>query len=128
MTPEFEDEKAINPFDFWEGANFKLKIRNVEGYRNYDRSEFGSVEPLFGGDDAKLQALWEKEYSLKEFIDPKLFKSNEELLARFEKVIGGNSTVTETVTHAVVDKYKDRSAPVIEDDADLDYFKNLVNE
>ena len=126
MTPEFEDEKAINPFDFWEGANFKLKIRNVEGYRNYDRSEFESVEPLFGGDDTKLQALWEKEYSLKEFVDPKLFKSDEELLPRFEKVVG-NPSVAERVAPAV-EKYKDYSVPATEDDSDLDYFKNLVNE
>lgn len=130
MTPEFEDEKAINPFDFWEGANFKLKIRNVEGYRNYDRSEFAESEPLFGGDDDKLKALWEKEYSLKEFIDPKLFKSNEELQRRFEKVVGGDS-VSRTASEAVSVKME---SPVVskssstEDDEDLDYFKSLIND
>ncbi len=61
MNPQFEDEKPINPFDFWEGANFKLKIRQVEGYRNYDKSEFDSPSALFDGDDAKLEELWKKE-------------------------------------------------------------------
>jgi len=62
MNPQFEDEKAINPFDFWAGANFKLKIRKVEGYQNYDKSEFDSPSASFNGDDGKLEQLWKKEY------------------------------------------------------------------
>jgi len=88
MDPEFEDEKAINPFDFWEGANFKIKIRQVEGYRNYDKSEFEFPSALFGGDDAKLEATWKKQYSLKEFLDPKHFKSYDVLEAKLDKVLG----------------------------------------
>ena len=67
MQPEFEDETPINPFDFWEGANFKLKIRKVDGYWNYDKSEFDAVAPLLEDDDA-LEALWKKEYSLEDFV------------------------------------------------------------
>ena len=69
MNPEFDDETPINPFDLWEGANFKLKIRNVEGYRNYDKSEFADKSALYDGDDAKLEELWKKEYSLAEFVE-----------------------------------------------------------
>ena len=69
MNPQFEDEQAINPFDFWAGANFKLKIRQVEGYRNYDKSEFDSASPLLE-DDSELEAVWKKEHSLAEIIDP----------------------------------------------------------
>ena len=87
MHPEYEDEDAINPFDFWEGANFKLKIRNYEGYRNYDKSEFGPVEPLFD-DDEKLEEIWKQQHSLQELVDPKNFKSYDELKAKLEKVLG----------------------------------------
>ena len=66
MQPEFEDEEAIDPFDFWQGANFKLKAKNVAGYRNYDSSEFATPSALLDDDDA-LEALWKKQYSLKEF-------------------------------------------------------------
>ena len=98
MNPEFPDEKPVNPFDFWEGANFKLKIRQVEGYRNYDKSEFESPAPLFDGDDDKLEALWKKEYSLKEFLEPKHFKSYEVLKAKLDKVLGfdGESPIART--------------------------------
>ena len=68
MNPEFADETPVNPFDMWEGANFKLKIRNVEGYRNYDKSEFAEKSALLDGDDAKLETLWKQEHSVKEFL------------------------------------------------------------
>ena len=86
MNPEFEDEDAVNPFDFWEGANFKMKIRNVEGYRNYDKSEFDSSEPL--ADDETLEEIWAKQTPLAEFTDPSNFKSYDELQAKFNRVIG----------------------------------------
>ncbi len=73
MQPEFEDEEAIDPFDFWQGANFKLKAKNVAGYRNYDSSEFAAVSPLLDDDDA-LEALWKKELSLAEIVAPDQFK------------------------------------------------------
>ena len=88
MQPEFEDEEAINPFDFWEGASFKLKAKNVAGYRNYDSSEFAKVEPLLGGDDDALEALWNKENSLSELVAPDQFKDYEVLKKRFNQVLG----------------------------------------
>jgi hypothetical protein len=87
MQPEFEDETPINPFDFWQGANFKLKIRKVDGYWNYDKSEFDRPEPLLSDDDA-MEALWKKEYSLSELISPSEFKSYEELEKRLKYVLG----------------------------------------
>jgi len=82
MNPEFEDEKPVNPFYLWTGANFKLKIRN------YDKSEFDSPEALFGGDDEKLEKLWKSEHSLKEFLEPKQFKSYDQIKTRLDKVLG----------------------------------------
>jgi hypothetical protein len=87
MQPEFEDEEAINPFDFWEGANFKLKAKNVAGYRNYDSSEFDRVKPL-NDDDEVLEALWKKEYSLAELVSADQFKDYETLKKRLNVVLG----------------------------------------
>ena len=86
MQPEFEDETPINPFDFWEGADFKLKIRKVDGYWNYDKSEFDSPAPLLDDDDA-LEAVWKQEYSLVEFTAPTSFKSYEDLERRLNQVL-----------------------------------------
>ena len=88
MQPAFEDEAAINPFDFWKGADFRLKIRNLDGYRNYDKSEFDSVSPLFDGEDAKLEEIWKLEHSLKPFTDPNEFKSYKELEEKLHRVLG----------------------------------------
>jgi len=85
--PQFEDEKPVNPFDFWEGANFKLKIRNVESYRNYDKSEFDSISAI-SEDDSEIEALWAKQHSLQQFLDPKHFKSYEDLKKKFDMVMG----------------------------------------
>jgi len=93
MNPEFEGDTPVNPFDLWKGANFKLRIRNVEGYRNYDMSMFDSTSAL-SDDDDKLEAVWNKEYSLKEFTDPKNFKSYEELKRRLDEVLGGGEGET----------------------------------
>ena len=87
MNPQFQDEQPVNPFDLWEGANFKLKIRQVEGYRNYDKSEFDSVGPLLDDDD-KLESIWKSQDSLQEFVNPKNFKSYEELQAKLNRVLG----------------------------------------
>ena len=88
MSPEFQDETPLNPFDYWEGANFKLKIRTVDGFVNYDRSEFDSISPLFDGDDAKLESLYNKQHSLQELIAPDQFKSFDELKEKMERVLG----------------------------------------
>ena len=91
MQPEFEDEEPINPFDFWSGANFRLKIRKVEGYWNYDKSEFDSSSPLMDDDDA-LETLWKKEYSLSAIVAADQFKSYEDLEKRLKYVLGQKST------------------------------------
>ena len=98
MQPEFEDEEAIDPFDFWQGANFKLKAKNVAGYRNYDSSEFAASTPLLNDDDA-MEAIWKKQYSLAELIAPDQFKSYDELKKRLNYVLGskGSNRIDEEV-------------------------------
>ena len=91
MQPEFEDEEAIDPFDFWQGANFKLKAKNVAGYRNYDSSEFAAQSALLDDDDA-MEAIWKKQYSLEEFVAPDQFKSYDELKKRLDYVLGNKGT------------------------------------
>ena len=135
MNPDFEDEKAVNPFDMWEGANFKLKIRNVEGYRNYDKSEFAEVSALFDGNDEKLETLWKSEHGIKEFAEKKQFKPYEQLKSRLDKVLGFDGTASATKTKAVdsvVSSIKDEDVSMIDksigDDEDLDYFKSLAEQ
>jgi len=86
MNPTFEDETPVNPFDFWEGANFRLKIRQFEGYPNYDKSEFDAPSALFD-DDTQLERVWNNQHSLQEVIDPKNFKSYSELKAKLYRVL-----------------------------------------
>jgi hypothetical protein len=147
MQPEFADEKPLNPFDFWEGANFKLKIRNVEGYRNYDKSEFDAPEPLLA-DDSELENVWKSQHSLQELIDPSNFKSYAELKTKLYRVLaldGGAhapATTAEDDEPAVMDftpSFKEREAPAVaeapspsfssdEDDDDMSFFKKLAEE
>ena len=86
MQPEFEDEEAIDPFDFWQGANFKLKAKNVAGFRNYDSSEFAAVSPVLDDDDA-LEGLWKKQFSLAEIVAAAQFKTYDELKKRLQNVL-----------------------------------------
>ena len=138
MQPEFEDEESINPFDFWQGANFKLKIRKVDGYWNYDKSEFESPSPLLNDDDA-LEALWKKENSLAEFLSASNFKSYEDLEKRLNQVLGGkqpqrkidSEVQDEEYTPEVEEKSYTPSfkapKPVDEDEDDaLSYFQRLA--
>ena len=97
MNPEFEDETPVNPFDLWEGTNFKLKIRKVDGFSNYDKSEFEAPAAVLDGDDAKLEELWKKEYKLLEFVDPKNFKSYDDLKTRLDTVLGTTRNVPTSV-------------------------------
>jgi hypothetical protein len=90
MQPEFEDEEAIDPFDFWGGANFKLKAKNVAGYRNYDSSEFARPDALLDDDDA-MEAIWKKEYSLAELVAADQFKEYDVLKKRLDYVLGAKS-------------------------------------
>ena len=142
MQPQFEDEKPVNPFDFWEGADFKIKIRQVEGYRNYDKSEFASAAPLLGGDDKKLEGVYEQLHDLQEFTDPKNYKSYDELSSKLKEVLGeGQPLTTAEQTSldesapaparkaAVASEPKSESAPSSdEDEADLSYFAKLAKE
>ncbi len=91
MQPEFEDEEAIDPFDFWQGANFKLKAKNVAGYRNYDSSEFAAAAPLLDDDDA-MEGVWKKQYSLAELTAADQFKSYDDLKKRLDYVLGNKGT------------------------------------
>ena len=91
MQPEFEDEEAIDPFDFWQGANFKLKAKNVAGYRNYDSSEFARPDALLDDDEA-MEAAWKKEYSLAELVAADQFKTYDELKLRLDYVLGNKGT------------------------------------
>jgi len=93
MQPQFADENPVNPFDFWEGADFKLKIRNVEGYRNYDKSEFDKSSALYKGDEPKLEELYSNLHNLNEFTDPTNYKSYDDLKAKLERVLGETSAM-----------------------------------
>lgn len=110
MEPQFEDEEAMNPFDMWGGANFKLKIRQVEGYRNYDKSEFEKPAPLFD-DDKQLENVWKSEHSLQEFLDPKNFKSYTELEARLGKVLGTSSASNDKRATVVAEAEEEAREP-----------------
>jgi hypothetical protein len=88
MQPQFADEQPVNPYDFWEGADFKIKIRKVEGWVNYDKSEFASVSQLHGGDETRLQETYDKIHSLTEFTNPDNYKSYDELKLKLNRVLG----------------------------------------
>ena len=96
MQPEFDDEDPINPFDYWAGANFKLKVRKVGGYINYDKSEFESPSELLGGDDGKLEELWKTQHSLQAFVAPDQFKTYDELKKKLQDVVGEDIRATES--------------------------------
>lgn len=114
MNPAFEDEVAINPFDLWSGANFKLKIRKVEGYANYDKSEFESPSAL-SNDDAELEKIWKSEYSLLELVSEKEFKTYDQLKTRLNKVLGINGEPVKAKT--TVEQIRESAPKPVEDDA-----------
>ncbi len=137
MQPEFEDEEAIDPFDFWQGANFKLKAKNVAGYRNYDSSEFAAVSPLLDDDDA-LEALWKKQYPLVEFTAADQFKAYDILQQRLDSVLNNKQT---RVAPEVADEEEEivtadptpvTASPIVnsqqDDDDALKYFQRLAEE
>ena len=136
MNPQFEDEQAINPFDLWKGANFKLKIRKVEGYQNYDKSEFDTAEPLLSDDD-ELEKIYKSEFSLQELVGDKEFKSYDELKKRLDKVLGLNGEAPKTTVEQVkaktfdAPKAKAEDSPFKNDTSDEDdmaYFAKLAEE
>jgi len=139
MNPEFEDEIPVNPFDLWEGANFKLKIRKVEGYQNYDKSEFDAAVAL-SEDDDELERIWKAQNKLSEFITEGNFKSYDELKARLNKVLNLEDDVVTEKPSAPVTKKAEKPAEVkkaktVEDsppwndeDGDLSYFEKLAED
>ena len=124
MSPEFADETPLNPFHFWEGANFKIKIRLVEGYRNYDKSEFDTPSPL-SDDNEKIGKILKSEHSLKEFIDAKHFKSYDTLKDRLNLVLGLNGV---TQISGKAEDATLTSASSLGDDDDVDYFRSLAEQ
>ena len=141
MQPEFPDETPINPFDFWEGANFMLKIRKVDGYWNYDKSDFEKPSQLKPTDE-ELEAIYAKQYSLADFVAPTNFKSYDELKARLDAVLTGSVATGKTAAQMVEEDTTDftpqfKSEPTPEpvsvsadDDEDdaMSYFEKLANE
>lgn len=146
MNPEFEGDQPVNPFDFWNGANFKIRIRTVDDYPNYDQSMFDSPKPL-SNDDAELERVWNMQYSLKEFVDPSSFKTYDELKRRLDEVLGleeeaawmkkpaeapaiKSSAVTEKpVFNKPKTAAETSSAPFdVDDDDELEAFRKLALE
>ena len=138
MQPAFEDETSVNPFDFWKGANFKLKIRKVDGYWNYDKSEFEAPSALFDNDD-DIEEVWKKQYALTEFTAPTNFKSYDELKTRLSMVLAGTTTVGNVTTlmedeptATVTVDTKEEPAPTVtvEDNNEdtMDYFQKLAED
>ena len=133
MQPAFEDEAPINPFDFWKGANFKLKIRKVDGYWNYDKSEFEGVSAI-ANDDAKIKTIWSSQHALKPFLAADNFKTYEELKEKLNRVLSG-ARKTETVAVADLPPSTNGSgksineSPVASDDDDtMSYFSKLAED
>ena len=138
MSPQFEDETALNPFDFWEGANFKLKVRKVDGYWNYDKSEFEGTAAMLDGDDAKLEEVYGKLHSLKKFLEEDNFKPYDEIRSKLNRVLTG-SGVQGTVEKFTPTPKTESVAPVTptapadeetgEDEEDtLSYFAKLADD
>ena len=139
LQPQFEDETPVNPFDFWEGANFKLKIRKVDGYWNYDKSEFDSASKL-NEDDSELDKIWKSEYSLKDFLAASNFKTYDELKNRLDDVLTGSQSTSGSAENVELDdtpevdvedkQYVDNVVKTTstESDDSLDYFQKLAKE
>jgi len=142
MQPQFADENPVNPYDFWEGADFKIKIRKVEGWVNYDKSEFSSPSSLYDGDESRLTEVYDKLYSLQDFLEPSNYKTYDELSIKLNKVLGidaGHAPVAAPVmneTAAPTQGMSTASAeamgttPVDSSDEDdtLSYFAKLAKE
>jgi len=144
MNPEFADETPVNPFDLWDGANFKLKIRNVEGYRNYDKSEFDESSKIFD-DESQIEELWNSYansdgHKLQSFIDPSKFKSYDELKAKLHRVLaldsGNHPSVNKDPVESAPPPVEKKAEPKKQaaavttdgDDDAMDFFKKLAEE
>lgn len=139
-NPEMPGDPKINPFDFWAGRDFKLLVKTVETYANYDSSKFADPKPLFNGDDAQLEQLWKKEYPLAEFVADEKFKSYNDLAERYAEVMGGAvSNRTASTASAPATRSSQSPAPsaaattaapfdTADDSSNMDYFRKLANE
>ena len=139
MQPAFEDETPCNPYDFWEGADFKIKIRKVEGWVNYDKSEFSKPTALHDGDENRLEDVYGKLYALQDFLKPENYKSYDELKTKLNRVLGvdaGHVSAPEPVVSDVMEAptmQTAEAAPAVEssssgDDDTLSYFAKLAND
>ena len=128
MQPEFEDEQSVDAFDLWKGADFKIKIKKVAGFWNYDSSEFAKPTPFLKGDDDALEAVWKKEYSLQEIISEDKFKSYDDLKKRLEQVLKLNATPARKVAEEVVDEEVETVSSSEDTDDALSYFQKLAEE
>ena len=146
MQPEFPGEEPVNPFDFWNGADFQLKIRNVAGYRNYDKSEFKAPSALYEADEVKLESTYNQMFDIAEFTDPASFKSYDELKGRLQVVlgeaVGGNAVASTANVSQSAEENVGRSAPQPEivsaqapavgteedEDDTLSYFAKMAQE
>ena len=137
MSPEFEDEKALNPFDFWEGANFKLKVRKVDGFWNYDKSEFESPSPMLEGEDGQLEATYKQLYSLTDFLKEDKFKTYDELKTKLHRTLTGSGVQGTVEKFAPTPKAESTTpaaaAPassegVEEEEDTLSYFAKLADD
>jgi hypothetical protein len=142
MQPEFEDESPVNPFDFWEGADFKLKIRQVDGYRNYDKSEFDAPSELLNGDDEKLEEVYNSLNPLQDIVAPEKFKSFDELSQKLDRALGVSAPaprsayaenvveapVTKTASAPKTDEIPWDTGTTDDDDDSLSFFEKLANE
>ena len=137
MQPQFADESPVNPFDFWEGADFKIKIRKVDGWTNYDASEFSPTSALHNGDDTLLEETYSKLYSLSEFTSPSNFKTYDELKTKLNRVLGVSAGVSmpEPAVSNVMEEPEIATASAVsepestsEEDDTLSYFAKLAND
>lgn len=132
FEPQFEDETPLYPFDMWKGANFKLKIRQVDGFRNYDKSEFEDPSQVAKNDDA-ITIIWKSEYSLKDILKEENFKSYDALKKRLDKVLGNTEaqpvkSITNVVNNIPTSKSTVTAESVDDDDGDVAFFENLLNQ
>ena len=137
MQPEFQDEEPLNPLDFWGGADFKLKIRKVGGYVNYDKSEFAPSTELFEGDDSALERVWNQQHKLGEFVNPETFKSYDELKEKLDAVVGTDIRASAPVKEKTIEDVQPTPSESVSDSTEsgssdkqstMDYFEDLMNE
>ena len=134
MQPEFDDQEAIDPFDFWKGADFNLRLKKVAGYWNYDSSAFARPSTLGGFDDGKLESIYDQMHDLNEFTNSKNFKTYAELQTRLNAVLNTRPVAPEVRDEEM--EYADptpataavkETAPTSSEDT-YSYFDTLANE